>query len=421
MEGRSGSPVERTRTRGSLVPHANNTALRETPVFTQGEGEAFYAFRIPSLVVAQSGTVLAFCEARDLRTNRGDHCRNDIVLKRSADMGRTWTPLQVVVSDGDNSLNNPTAVVLRETGRIILMYQRYPFGFHSVPHPEHGIGGVEPGNEGDRICRTFVTASDDDGKTWSAPREITRSVKRPTETTASLCGPGVGIQLRRGPHKGRLLFPFYQYPRPNQTYAVYSDDFGETWHYGELAPIDCEGTGNENQLVELADGSVMVNSRLAGQGARCRKVGTSRDGGQTWSGLVDEPALIGPGCQGSIFRYSDPLDGRRSRILFCNPASETGRENGTVRLSYDEGRTWPFSKPIKDAGMFAYCCLCVLSDMTIGCLYESTSSPDEHMTIMFAGFTLDWLTDGSDTMTCRPFNSSNPVFHENGNSLCPGR
>ena len=373
----------------------NEAGPEEREVFTQGEGQPWYTFRIPSLIVSPGGALLAFCEARDLRTRRGDHARNDIVLKRSADGGRTWAPLQVVAADGDNSLNNPTAVVGGETGRVILMYQRYPSGFHTSPNPKAGLRGVEPGYEGDRICRTFVQTSDDDGATWSARREITRSVKR-AEATATLCGPGVGIQLRRGKRKGRLVMPFYQFPRPNKVYAVFSDDLGETWGHGEPAEDRTEGAGNENQMVELADGSVMVNSRRSGLGAARRKVAISQDGGETWSGLADDPTLVGPGCQGSILRYSDALDGRRSRIIFCNPASETERKNGVVRVSYDEACAWPVGKSLKCIGMFSYSCLTVLPDWRIGALYEGTPSRDVHITIIFSSFTLGWLTDEED-------------------------
>ena len=107
--------------------------------------------------------------------------------------------------------------------------------------------------------------------------------------------------------------------------------------------------------------------------------------------LREEPRLIEPVCQGSIFRLSDPLDGRRSRILFSNPASRTGRRNGTVRLSYDEGKTWPVSRVICP-GSFAYSSLTALPDGTIGCLFEA----DQYQRIRSARFTLDWLTNGED-------------------------
>lgn len=373
----------------------NNAEKWETAVFAKERFDPPF-YRIPSLVVTQKGVLLAFCEAR--HNASGDHAENDILLRRSFDGGHTWGPVQVVAEDGRNSLNNPTAVVVRETGRIILMYQRWPCGYHAGDDPAHNIKAVEPGYEGDRICRTFLITSDDDGSSWSGPREITRAVKRTGEERATVAGPGIGIQLRRGKHKGRIIMPFYEGPAPYRIYAVYSDDLGENWSCGAPAEDADAGNGNENQVVELADGSVMVNSRHYGAGSRaCRKVALSRDGGETWSALKDEPILVEPGCQGSILRYSDPLDGLRSRILFSNPASEKRRENGTVRLSYDEAQTWPVSRVIKSEGMFCYSCLAVLPDFSIGCLYERVRDEKSPITITYANFTLAWLTDGKDS------------------------
>lgn len=377
-----------------MTDKQNNPEKWETDVFAKDSYEPPF-YRIPSLVVTQSGVLLAFCEAR--HNASGDHAENDILLKRSSDGGRTWGPVQVVAKDGRNSLNNPTAVIVRETGRIILMYQRWPCGYHAGDDPAHNIKVVEPGYEGDRICRTFLITSDDDGSSWSRPREITRAVKRTGQERGTVAGPGIGIQLRRGSHAGRLVMPFYESPGPYRTYAVFSDDRGDTWSCGAPADDKSAGGGNENQMVELADGSIMVNSRRSGKGNACRKTATSRDGGETWSGLVEEPALVEPACQGSILRYSDPLDGRRSRILFSNPASEKRRENGTVRLSYDEAKTWQASKAIRTDCMFCYSCLAVLPDFSIGCLYERVRDDTSPITITYTNFTLAWLTDGKDT------------------------
>jgi sialidase-1 len=150
--------------------------------------------------------------------------------------------------------------------------------------------------------------------------------------------------------------------------------------------------GNEVQVVERADGTLLLNARNQ-QGNHCRTVATSRDGGQSWSPLADEPALPDPQCQGSIVRYTDPLDGGRSRILFANAASQTDRVNLTARLSYDEGRTWPVSRTVH-AGSSAYSCLTVLPDATIGLLYER----DGYSRITFARFDLAWLTNGADRL-----------------------
>ena len=246
-------------------------------------GAEYPSFRIPSVVVSREGTLLALAEGRNVHR---DQAANDIVLRRSTDGGKTWGKLIVVAEDGENSLNNPQAVVLPESGRILLMYQRYPAG---IREPQ-----VVAGHDGPNICRNFLTHSDDDGRTWSKSRDVTKSTKRPQGVTSIAGGPGVGIVLTRGKHRGRIVMPFNEGPFGRwKVYAVYSDDGGETWVCGDTAPNGGKGTANEVQMVELADGTVMLNARSQG-GNRLRKIALSRDGGQTWSQLSDDPQLPDP-------------------------------------------------------------------------------------------------------------------------------
>jgi sialidase-1 len=370
-----------TRALAALVPLRllePSAPFEETDVFVSGDG--YPTYRIPSVLTTRRGTVLAVAEGRQ---GRGDHSENELVLRRSTDGGRTWGPLQRVAGDRPHVLVNPTLLEVSRSGRLWLMYQRFPHGFHERE--------VVPGYDGERICRSYLMHSDDDGRSWSEPRENTRSVKRPTEVTSVASGPGIGIELRHDAHRGRLVVPFNQGPWGAwKVYAVYSDDGGASWQFGETAPEASPGMGNEVQVVELTDGTLMLNVRSQG-GSRRRKVALSRDGGHTWSGLVDDPELVEPECQATVVRYSHPADGQRSRILFANPASPTQRVNGTVRLSYDEGRTWPVSRTVYP-GSFAYSCLTVLEDGGIGLLYER----DDYGGITFARFDLGWLTDGRD-------------------------
>ena len=151
---------------------------------------------------------------------------------------------------------------------------------------------------------------------------------------------------------------------------------------------------NESTVVELVDGTLMLNMRSY-RGKNHRAVAISKDGGLSWSASRDDATLVEPVCQASILRYTWPDQNGKSRILFSNPASTT-RDHMTVRLSYDDGKTWPISKLIHE-GPSAYSNLAVLSDGSMACLYErGAQQPYEKIT--FARFTLDWLTDGKDTL-----------------------
>ena len=364
-----------------------------TDVFRQSvANDGYPRIRIPAVCVTLKGTVLAFAEGRQ----GGDHSENDIIMKRSTDGGKTWGKVEVIAENGKNCLNNPLPIVLGGAGRVLLIYQIFPEDRHGRAIGKH-VKLASPGLDGPGVQKCYLVHSDDDGLTWSTPRDITAMVKRPKRIESLASGPGVGLQLRHGKHKGRILAPFNESwheegKRHFAVYTAYSDDSGKTWKMGTSATNGDKGYGNEVQVVELADGSVLLNSRSAG-GAGFRKTALSTDGGQTFSPLIDAKGLIEPQCQGSILRYTDPLDGLRSRLIFANPASRSGRRNGTIRLSYDEGKTWPVAKTLY-AGAYAYSCLTVLTDGTIGCLFER----DGYKRITFARFSLSWLTDGKDKL-----------------------
>ncbi len=352
-------------------------------VFTARK-DGYKSIRIPSVVVTKNGTVLAFAEGRGADA---DQAGNSIILKRSSDDGRTWRPIQLIADDGNNSLNNPTAVVEQDSGRVFLMYQRIP------AHMKERDKSVEPGYEGTNVYRNFVTWSDDEGATWTKPADITRTTKRPTRATTIASGPGIGIQLTRGPYKGRLIIPFNEGPYHQwNNYAVFSDDRGKTWKWGQDVPgafvadpkLGQRSQINEVQMVELSDGSVRLNSRQFA-GAKVRKTAISLDGGETWSPVADVPALRDPSCNASILRYSFADAQGRGRILYSGPDS-TQRNNGTIHLSLDDGATWPV-KRVLQAGGFAYSVLTRLPDGTVGCLFE----PADAQRIIFARFPLAWI------------------------------
>jgi len=264
------------------------------------------------------------------------------------------------------------------------MFQSYPDGKTET--------SVEPGIEGDNICKGYVIYSDNDGETWSQMEEITQYIKRPEYVTSIASGPGIGIQLKKGEHSGRLIFPFNQGPWGDwKVYTVFSDDGGNQWQYGETALDGSSGHGNEVQMIELENGNVLLNCRGIG-GNKYRKKSISTDGGITWNPLEIDSNLIEPECQASIFRLSYNQDSQKNRVLFSNPYSMNSRANGTVLLSYNEGGSWAYRKTVQE-NFFAYSCLTLTQDNKIGLLYEG----DDYQSIQFQKFTLEWLTNGNDS------------------------
>ena len=334
--------------------------LRPVDVFQSGRG-GYHTYRIPALLVAPDRSLLAFCEGR--KTSRADHGDVDLVLRRSSDGGRTWSPLQLVFEVGGTqkvTIGNPCPVVDRDTGRIWLSFTR----------------------DNDRV---YVTSSGDNGVSWDPPREITATVKS-QDWTWYATGPGVGIQLRQDRFKGRLVIPCDHRVRgagsrshSTRSHAIYSDDHGRTWRAGQAT----DWLMNECAVVELRDGRLLLNMR-SNRGRQRRAVAWSRDGGQSWTPAVDAESLIEPVCQASLIGYEGSAAGL---LLFCNPASTRQRARLTVRCSRDGGTTWSAGRVI-DAGPAAYSCLAQLPDGDVGVLYERGG----YSTLTFVRFPLEWLT-----------------------------
>jgi len=347
---------------------AGQASPTRVDVFVSGT-EGYHTFRIPTLLLTRSGTLLAICEGR--KTSRVDHGDVDLVLKRSSDGGRTWGPFELVYEEGDDekvTIGNPCPVVDQKTGVIWLPFTR----------------------ENDDV---FITSSGDDGKTWSKPQLITGQVKKNWNWYAT--GPGNSIQLQRGSHKGRLVIPcdhrvngIADRRKSSRSHVFFSDDHGKSWNLGGAT----DSKMNECAVVEHSDSSLTLNMRSF-RGSGKRAVSVSHDGGLTWSAPVDDSTLIEPVCQASFIRYTWSDSQGKSRLLFSNPATTSGRHRLTVRLSYDEGKTWPISKVLHE-GSAAYSCLAKLSSGKIGLIYER----DNYQQITFASFTLDWLSDGKDKL-----------------------
>ncbi|MGE0145100.1 MAG: exo-alpha-sialidase [Planctomycetota bacterium] len=342
-------------------------------VFVAPESTGQPSIRIPALLCTSSGTLLAFAEGRD---KKSDQASNDLVLSRSTDLGRTWSKARIVVADGESSVNNPTVVQERESGRIYLH-------FHVFPPKTREFDKIPPGPSGG--TRMACVTSDDDGQTWSQPIDLSAALKPENAVTVAQ-GPGIGIQLERGKYAGRMLVPCNSHDDKNVfvNWMAISDDGGDTWRRG--ADVPQEGIQlNEVQVSETADGGVYLNSRQwRGNGGR--KVAWSSDGGATWSKAVEDRTLDEPVCQGSLISWKEE---DRHCTLFLNPAGDPpgkGRKRGTVRLSFDGGRTWPISKVLVP-GPFAYSSMARLPDGRIGVLYEPAGDTE----IRFLTFDMTWL------------------------------
>lgn len=345
--------------------------IEQVPVYVSGQ-DGYHTYRIPAVLATPGGALLAFCEGR--KTSSRDHGDIDLLVKRSADGGRTWSRQQIVYEEGGTAeitIGNPCPVVDGETGTIWLPFCR---------------------NNRD----VLVTRSTDDGRTWSWPVEITPHVKRPDWGWVAT-GPGVGIQVEAGPYRGRLVIPCDHGAtaggRPvKRSHVFYSDDHGRSWKLGGVVADHTD----ECQVAELAGGRLLINMRNywerdGGRPERggMRAIAFSADGGASWSGLEFDPALVEPVCQASLLRYSRAAAGGRNRLLFSNPADRSKRVRLTVRLSYDEGKSWPVARVLHE-GPSAYSSLVVLADGTIGCLYER-GEKNPYESITFARFDLEWL------------------------------
>lgn len=336
--------------------------VSQSNIYVSGQN-GYHTYRIPALVVSKRGAILAFCEGR--KNGAGDHGNIDLLLKRSTDSGRSWSEQQIVYEEGGDeqkiTIGNPCPVVDRETGTVWVTFCR-------------------------NNRQVLVSRSDDDGQSWSPPRDITDDVKKP-DWGWYATGPGNGICLRKGGHPGRLLIPCDHAstwpPRQDGFYyshVFYSDDHGESWRLGGNAGR----YNNECAVAELADGTVMLNAR-AWDDHRVRGTAISHDGGMSWSEMSWNRDLPDSQCQASLVRLHDASD----QLLFSNPADQNKRVNMTVRLSLDGGKTWPIAQHLY-RGPSAYSSLATTNDGKILCLYEGGSqSPYEWLRL--ARFDLSWL------------------------------
>jgi sialidase-1 len=380
------------------------TAAHSEKLLFDGGGESlngitYHSFRIPSLVRTRSDTLLAFAEGR--ASSNKDWGNINLVYKRSTDNGATWSALSEVVGAGQGTWGNPTAVVDQSNGTIWLFMSWNPAGYS-----QNGDAGTTPITQWDQR-KVYAASSTDDGLTWGTPVDLTATLKPTTLADGSTwawdaMGPGVGIQTSTG----RLVIPALHRD-------IYSDDHGSTWQVRRLTTTGGayqEGT-SEGTVLQLLDGRLMRNDRAVlsvWETAKRRWVarGTIESG---FSTFAPDSTLYDPRAEASILRYN--IDSP-TRIVFLNSASTETRTTMTVRISYDEGDSWPIYRRLSDAplpswaglgsGSVAeggYSSMAKTADYFVGALVEvnedTGNSDASHRTIVFRKFNLPWMLNGA--------------------------
>ena len=355
-------PTRPTSLVAATLPTEKLELLSSDSLFISGTNKT-HTFRIPAIATAINGDLIAACDARRKSSSDIVHDREiDIVFRRSEDNGKTWTPMEVMDPVVDGGCSDPSLIVDETTGDIFCFYN------------------YMVNDKSNKEYRFYVQKSSDHGKSWGAPVDMTDKVAGPELKNAfKFITSGRGIQTR----DGKLIHNFVRVGKGVTLFS--SDDHGKSW-----SPMSKVRPGDESKVVQLHDGSLMVNSRI---GPGKRFVHRSADGGKTWESEAD-PSLPDPRCNACIVQYTAMQDGyKKNRLIFCNAASNSGRKNLAVRISYDGGLTWSEGRVI-DTGPSAYSEITILKDGSLGVLYEPG-----HKEIRFVRFTLEALTGGKDKLS----------------------
>jgi len=341
----------------------------QRPVVVRTAGDdGVAAYRIPGIVTTKSGTLVAVYDIRhdSARDLQGDI---EIGVSRSTDHGQTWEPMRIALSMGEagglsraeNGVGDP-CILLDETTGDLMVFATWV----------HGKGGktawwsAGPGFEPAETPQLLMTRSSDDGRTWSAPVNLTRQVKQP-QWLFTFQAPGRGITMA----DGTLVVPF-QHQEPDRTPAagiMYSRDHGVTW----TVSADAKSNTTESQVAEIEPGVLLLSIRdNRGTG---RALYVTRDMGRSWTPHAADGQLPDPVCMASLLHV--PAAGNclgRDILLFANPADEKERRNLTLRISFDGGVTWPGSVLVDAGDSWGYSCLTMVDPETVGILYEGSQA-----------------------------------------------
>ena len=370
--------------------------LRTGVAVRQHNQDGIHTSRIPGLATSKKGTLLAVYDARwDLsRDLQGDI---DIALNRSMDGGRTWQPVQIVLdmkewgglTEKYNGVSDACILVDENTGDIYIA----GLWMYGVLDGETGKWvpgmtsdstrwihqwqqkGSQPGFDVKETSQFLITKSTDDGQSWSEPVNITKMAKK-KEWWLYAPAPGNGITLS----DGTLLFPTQGRDKTGLPFSniTYSKDGGKTW----ITSNPAHSNTTECSTVQLTDGSIMLNMRdnrnRGNAEINGRTIATTNDLGNTWTEHpTSRNALIEPTCMASLYKHTFEKDGKKQSILlFCNPESHSRRDHITLKVSFDDGKTWPREKQIlldEHVGR-GYSCITSIDENRIGILYESSQA-----------------------------------------------
>ena len=354
--------------------------LARTLLYQPGDNNSAN-YRIPAVITAKDGSIVAVTDKR--KYNEGDLPEDiDIICNRSTDGGHTWSePFTIAQGTGVN----------HGFGDCALAWDNDDNGLIAVFVGGPGLWYSTPSNP----IRSYVAKSYDNGQTWTSPEDITHFifgsncvVPEHQNWRASFFGSGNGLRTSTG----RIMFVAAIRETTAQVlnnYAVYSDDNGQTWHVSGRA----SSAGDEAKVTELVDGRILMSIRHGGQ----RWYNISSDGGETWQPTTSTwTDITAPACNGDLIRYTSVNQGDdRNRLLHSVPYGSQ-RTHVSVYVSYDEGETWPLRKCIVPYSS-AYSSLCILPDGTIGIYVEEAYGGASGYSTVFYNFSLEWLTDGSDS------------------------
>lgn len=350
-----------------LITGANKPFFSQNDIFHEGDN-GVHTYRIPALIETQKGVLIAVADARH-DSARDLPANISLVMRRSFNGGKDWEPMRTIKKVKEGGVGDASLLLDRSTGRVWCFFNYGPpgIGFHTA----------KPGDRtGPTTFQFHAMHSDDDGATWSEAVDITPQVKEPS-WQAMFATSGTDIQTSTG----RFLVPLVVRDGKGVVHSLnaYSDDHGKTWKRGE--PIG-DGT-DESHNLELRDGIILQNMR----NGQHRAIARSHDGGIVFGPVSHDAALVDPICNAGITRYRW---GGKDILIFTNAAS-TRRENVTVKLSYDSGRTWPITRTIY-SGPSAYSTVIPLHDGSIGVLYERGET-NPYQRITFARFNLAWVRE----------------------------